>query len=123
MKKLLYVFVTKCKTAGRYGVDNCLFNAKLIFSILFLLNMLSVTILLIGRRNFLEMVPAHLTNRVFLLIFCILLTFTSMSIIYPKRTILDVKMSDHEVKQLFGAIILYIFFSVIVFSLSIWLRE
>ena len=123
MRKLLSVFVIKCKAAGRYGEDNCIFNAKLVTALLLLVNILTIVILIVGRSQFLSLLPVQQSNRMLLLTGIVVVLFVLLSLMYPKRRILNLELSPHEVKNFFRGIIYYMILTVVVLFIVVYLRD
>lgn len=123
MKEVLNVFVKKCEAAGRYGEWNCIVNAKLIFSLLFLLNAASIITLALGRKRAVELLPANRNTVLLYFAGIMAVEFIALSLLYPKRKILSVQLNQAQIASRFRLIIFYLIFTVGLYVVSITLRE
>lgn len=120
MLKILSVFVNKCKAARRYGEDNCLFNAKCLFGVLFSLNIMTLLFFLFKREDVLNLIPSDKKTYMFIAFGLVALVFILFTILYPKRKILAVQLDEKVQQRIFIGTIIYIVFSGILFSISLY---
>lgn len=120
MLRVLAVFINKCKAANRYGEGSCLFNAKCVLGLFFFLNLLTLIFFLFKRADLLKLMP-HDRKVYMLMAFSVTaLIFAILTIVYPKRRILEVKMEKIVERRIFVGIIVYILFSTLLFSVSVY---
>ncbi|MGC4037067.1 MAG: hypothetical protein QM764_14000 [Chitinophagaceae bacterium] len=120
MNKILNVFIAKCQAAGRYGEGNCIFNAKLILSMLILLNVITVFIFIIGREQFQQLLPFDKSEKMLYCVGGIIFIFFLLSLLYPRKKILSVQLTENQIKYLFRTFIVYMILTVAVFAIVIY---
>lgn len=120
MLKILSVFVNKCKAAGRYGEDNCLFNAKCLFGVLFSVNIMTIFFFLFKKEDVLNLIPSDKKTYMLIAFGFVALFFILFTIVYPKRKILAVQLDKQVQQRIFIGMIIYIVLSGILFSISIY---
>lgn len=123
MLKILCVFINKCKAASRYGEDNCLFNAKCLFGVLFSLNLLTIFFFLFKREQLVNLIPSDKKTYMLVALFFVALFFLLFTVVYPKRKILAVQLDVLVQKKIFIGTIIYIVLSGILFSISLYVSR
>jgi hypothetical protein len=120
MLKILNVFINKCKAAGRYGEDDCLFNAKLVFGVFLSINLVTILFFLFKRVLALRLLPSDKKTYIFVAFGFLAIIFTLLTIAYPKRKILAIQLDEQVQKKIFVGMMIYMSMSLILFSISIY---
>jgi hypothetical protein len=108
VSKTLNVLTNRCKKGWRYGEWNCFVNTKIILSIFFSFNLFSAAVLLYGKKwtlkyiLFFDKQDSSLLMMIIPFIFFILLT-----ILYPKKKILAIKLTIAQEKEIVIQFIIY----------------
>ena len=109
IRNILVAFIEKCKKAGRYGEGNCLFNARIILSLLLSLNLISLMSLLFGKYWSLKHIffsgrsDGHILMLIVPVCFFILLV-----LFFPKKKLLIIELSSVEQRKAFIYLAIYV---------------
>ena len=122
MKRIFAVFVFKSKELGRNNEDVSVFSARVTFSFIFILNVLTVLHIIFGREWILNIIPDNKgTSRLY---FCIIMViaYLLLMVVYPKRKILSVQLETTEIRKIFRWLLVYWMLSILGLALVIYFR-
>jgi hypothetical protein len=118
ISKVLRVFIIKCKAARRW---NCEFNAKLVLSTFFLINLITLGILILGREDFFMLIPEK-RGSIYVTIGIITAFYVTLSVLCPKHKLYSIELKEEEIKKIFKNILIYIFLTPFAFIISAIVR-
>lgn len=113
--KTLNVLTNRCKKGWRYGEWNCFVNTKMILSLFFSFNLFSTAVLLYGKKWALKYILFFDKPGSSLLMMIIPLTFfILLTILYPQKKILAIKLTIAQEKKIIIQFIIYCILTMII---------
>jgi hypothetical protein len=87
--KIIYVLVKKCSSGWRYDESSCYFNVRIMLSLLLSLNVISILLIFFPKAMALRLALFGSPYPFYLKFIYPLLFFICLSIIYPKKQVLN----------------------------------